>query len=53
MKLIEALRLQKEYVVCPECGNEHIGNGEGALLIEDDTFTRTCKCGWSVTVKAS
>ena len=45
----------KKYGTCPECGNEKVGSkpgepSEGALIIEDYVFTRSCKCGWSVTV---
>jgi hypothetical protein len=38
-----------KYAICPECGNDKIGGGAGALIIEDNTFKRTCSCGWSVT----
>jgi hypothetical protein len=27
-----------------------IGNGEGTLVVTEDTFKRTCKCGWSIEV---
>lgn len=38
---------------CLECGNEFVGNGEGKLLIEDDTFIRECKCGGSIKIDDS
>ncbi|MEC1177642.1 DUF3797 domain-containing protein [Metasolibacillus meyeri] len=48
----EAMELTKKYATCPECGNDKVGGepSQGALIIEDDVFTRSCKCGWSVTV---
>lgn len=47
-----AMELTKKYATCPECGNDKIGGepSQGALIVEDDIFTRSCKCGWSVTV---
>jgi hypothetical protein len=51
MKLIKSIGLLKKYSVCPECGNEHIGNGEGTLEIEENLFRRTCKCGWIVEIR--
>jgi transcription elongation factor Elf1 len=47
----KTIKLMEKYTVCPECGNEAIGNGEGTLEVTDDTFKRTCKCGWSIEVK--
>ena len=38
-----------KYAICPECGNENIGNGEGGIVI-DETYTRYCKCGFKVTI---
>lgn len=50
MNIIPARKLTEQYAVCPECGNDRIGNGEGALVVDEDTFTRSCKCGWKITV---
>nr|WP_309145155.1 DUF3797 domain-containing protein [Brevibacillus sp. HB2.2] len=47
----KAVQLMKKYSKCAECGSEVVGNGEGTLDINDDTFKRTCKCGWSIEVK--
>lgn len=41
------------YAACPKCGSELIGSGEGTLLIENDIFERTCKCGFHVVIKES
>lgn len=49
MNAIDSLELIKKYANCPNCGNVKIGNGEGTLEINDEVFTRTCKCGYSVT----
>ena len=46
-----AFELIKKYTICPECGNKFIGNGEGAIIIEDDSFERSCKCGWKVKIE--
>lgn len=51
MNVNEVSMLMKKYSVCPECGNEKVGGepAEGAMHIKDYVFTRSCKCGWSVT----
>jgi predicted nucleic-acid-binding Zn-ribbon protein len=51
MNFTEAIRLSKKYAECPKCGNGNIEAGEGTLDIDDNSFERTCKCGWSKTVK--
>jgi Zn ribbon nucleic-acid-binding protein len=43
----DALKLMKKHAKCPDCGSEFISNGEGSLVIENDIFIRTCKCGYS------
>lgn len=53
MLATEGMKLIKKYATCPECGNDKVGGqpSQGALIIiEDEVFTRKCKCGWSVTV---
>lgn len=45
-KLLPALN---KYAICPECKNQHIGNGEGGIHI-DGKYIRYCKCGFKVTV---
>jgi len=47
----KSIELIRKYATCPECGNELIGNGQGTLDIDKDTFKRTCKCGWEIEVK--
>ncbi|MGG3987310.1 DUF3797 domain-containing protein [Bacillus smithii] len=41
----------KKYLKCSKCGSDKIGDGEGMLEIDDDTFKRSCKCGWTVEIK--
>ncbi|ACM16014.1 TPA: DUF3797 domain-containing protein [Bacillus cereus] len=48
----KSVQLLRKYAACQECGNENVGNGEGTVEIQDDTFKRTCKCGWEIEVKA-
>jgi hypothetical protein len=52
MNLQRTAELLREYSKCQHCGNEVVGNGEGTLEVTDDTFKRTCKCGWNIEVKA-
>lgn len=52
LNIRESSLLIKKYGKCPECGNDRVGGepSQGSLIIEDEFFTRGCKCGWSVTV---
>ncbi|MGG4447611.1 DUF3797 domain-containing protein [Brevibacillus porteri] len=50
MNALKSVQLMRKYANCKECGNDKVGNSEGALLIEDDIFKRSCKCGWSIEV---
>lgn len=51
MKFTRTLELMDKYAKCQECGSEMIGDGSGALIIEDDVFIRTCTCGWEIRIK--
>jgi len=51
MNALKTIELLGKYSVCPNCGNQNVGNGEGTLDIGDDIFKRTCKCGWSIEIK--
>lgn len=53
MNFARSLELMEKYIDCPQCGNTYIANGEGKLIIEDDTFYRSCKCGWEVKIQDS
>lgn len=50
MKMVELLR---KYSKCKDCGSDALGNGAGSVVVTDNTFKRTCKCGWSVEVNDS
>lgn len=50
MYVSELLPIMKKYEICPKCGNDKIGNGQGGIVVEDDTYARTCKCGFKVIV---
>ena len=51
MNFRKSLELMEKYSKCQKCGSEYIGDGEGTLVVTDDTFIRTCKCGWRVEIK--
>lgn len=48
--IYKSIQLMRKYSKCKECGNKLIGDGEGTMEIDDDTFKRTCKCGWQVEI---
>lgn len=50
MNILKSMNLMKKYTNCPKCGNEYIGNGQGGIIVENDTFRRFCKCGFDITV---
>lgn len=44
------MAIMPKYEICPSCGSDRIGGGCGGVIVEDNTFTRTCKCGFKITV---
>ncbi|EDS77272.1 MULTISPECIES: DUF3797 domain-containing protein [Clostridium] len=48
MEAFKVVSLINKYGNCPVCGNDKVGNGEGTLVVEEDTFKRTCKCGFEI-----
>ncbi|WMJ79557.1 DUF3797 domain-containing protein [Clostridium sp. MB40-C1] len=50
MNIRTLLPIMKKYEVCPKCGSTTIGNGEGGIVVEDNFYIRTCKCGFKITV---
>lgn len=50
MKLRKAMELIEKYSDCPNCGNDMIGKGAGAMVIDHATFMRSCSCGFKVIV---
>jgi len=47
----ESLELLNKYSSCPKCGNEYIGNGQGGVIVDENSFTRWCKCGYEIVIK--
>lgn len=41
--LLQISRLTND---CPKCGSDKLGNGEGALIVNENIYTRSCKCGF-------
>ncbi|SHF56017.1 protein of unknown function [Desulforamulus putei DSM 12395] len=50
MNASAVFQLIPEYINCPKCGNDQIGNGEGKLIVSRDMFIRSCKCGFKITL---
>lgn len=50
MNAMKVIELTAQYATCPNCGSLSIGNGEGAIIVDDEYFTRKCKCGFKVKV---
>ncbi|WP_163537241.1 DUF3797 domain-containing protein [Gracilibacillus sp. YIM 98692] len=47
----KVFQLMEQYLYCPDCGNQFVGNGTGSINITEDQFTRTCECGFQKTIK--
>jgi hypothetical protein len=39
MKTFKLLEIMPKYEKCPSYGNTTIGNGQGGIIVEDNTFT--------------
>lgn len=50
MNALKLLAIMQKHERCPNCGSTTIGNGLGGIIVEDETFTRGCKCGFEITV---
>ena len=50
MNALTAVELFRKYNKCKKCGSDKLGNGSGTVEVTDDTFRRTCKCGWVVVI---
>jgi hypothetical protein len=48
MNAVKAYMLSKQYANCPNCGNDKC-----SLIITEDTFVRSCKCGCRIEKKES
>ncbi len=47
MKVIE---LNNKYAICPKCGSDKVGNGEGGIYNDEYKYIRYCKCGYKITI---
>lgn len=52
MDIQMSIKLLNKYSDCPVCGNDKVGNGAGKLDVSDEIFFRSCKCGYSIKIKA-
>lgn len=50
MNLKIATNILNKYVKCPMCGHDKLGNGHGALIIEDEVLERSCRCGFIIRI---
>lgn len=50
MNAFKLLEIMPKYANCPDCGSNKIGNGQGVLIVENNTYTRSCECGFSITL---
>ena len=53
MNAFKLMPLLKKYKKCPQCGNNLIGKHQGSIRVEEVVFTRTCKCGFKISVDAN
>lgn len=51
MKAWVAAKLLDMYGTCPDCGCGKVGNGKGSIVITDNTFRRTCACGYDIVLE--
>ncbi|MEN7644247.1 DUF3797 domain-containing protein [Clostridioides difficile] len=50
MKMRNVFKLSSMYCICPKCGSDKLGEGEGSLIVDEYTFRRKCKCGFDMIV---
>ncbi|MCC0752631.1 DUF3797 domain-containing protein [Clostridioides sp. ZZV13-5731] len=50
MKMKNVFKLSAMYCLCPECGSDELGEGEGKLIVDDYTYYRECKCGFKILI---
>jgi hypothetical protein len=59
MNAMDYLRIAPFLNDCPNCGYDSVGTNEttgeyhGALLVEENLFTRKCRCGFEVTIDSN
>lgn len=52
MNMFKASELMDKYGACPDCGNDLLGENQGGIVVEEDTFRRFCKCGFDLVVNS-
>lgn len=50
MNIFKSIVLMEKYANCPKCRNDKIGNGQGGIIVEENTLRRFCKCGFDITI---
>lgn len=50
MDFKKSMDLIDKYSICPSCGNDKLGNGEGGIVLESYYLKRFCNCGFSIIV---
>lgn len=59
MNINDYLRIAPFINDCPNCNNGNVGTDDatgefhGALNVDDNLFTRKCRCGFEVTIDAN
>ncbi|MFJ6264394.1 DUF3797 domain-containing protein [Lysinibacillus xylanilyticus] len=59
MDVRDYLRIAPFVNDCPNCGYENVGTNEstgefhGVLNVDDNLFTRKCRCGFEVTIDSN
>lgn len=42
--------IMSRYVKCPICGHDKLGQGHGKLIVQDNIFDRSCRCGFRIVI---
>lgn len=50
MNMFKSLELMEKYGVCPNCGNDLLGENQGGIVVEEGAFRRFCKCGFDLVI---
>lgn len=59
MNIQHYLRISTFVNDCPNCGYDRVGTEDatdefhGALIVDDNLFTRKCRCGFEITIDAN
>ena len=44
------MKIMNKYINCPVCGYDKLGEGNGALIVDDNRFERSCRCGFRIVI---